>query len=200
MRKPVLIVIAGPNGSGKTSTTRLVIKHEWAEQCVYINPDEIAQSKFGDWNDANAVRQAVEYCETWREQLLQERKDFIFETVLSSDGKVDFLKRAKEEAGYFIRMFFICTESPTINAARIANRVMEGGHDVPIQKIISRYQKAIINAIKVTGFADRAYFYDNSIDNQDAQILFRTINGKFAKQYMKSLPAWTRDILDSVKE
>lgn len=51
MRKPVLIVIAGPNGSGKTSTTRLVIKHEWAEQCVYINPDEIAQSKFGDWND-----------------------------------------------------------------------------------------------------------------------------------------------------
>ena len=199
MRKPVLIVIAGPNGSGKTSTTRLVIKHEWAEQCVYINPDEIAQSKFGDWNDVNAVRQAVEYCESWREQLLQERKDFIFETVLSSDGKVDFLQRAKE-AGYFIRMFFICTESPTINAARIANRVMEGGHDVPINKIISRYKKAIINAIKVTAFADRAYFYDNSIDNQDAQILFRTIDGKFVKQYTKLLPAWTRDILDSVKE
>ena len=199
MRKPVLIVIAGPNGSGKTSTTRLVIKHEWAEQCVYINPDEIAQNKFGDWNDANAVRHAVEYCETWREQLLQERRDFIFETVLSSDGKVDFLKRAKE-AGYFIRMFFICTESPAINAARIANRVMEGGHDVPIQKIISRYQKAIINAIKVTAFADRAYFYDNSIDNQDAQILLRTIDGKFVKQYTKLLPAWTRDILDSVKE
>ena len=97
-------------------------------------------------------------------------------------------------------MFFICTESPTINAARIANRVMQGGHDVPIQKIISRYQKAIINAIKVVGFADRAYFYDNSIDNQDAQILFRVIDGKFAKQYTAFLPAWTRDILDSVKE
>ncbi len=199
MIKPVLIVIAGPNGSGKTSTTRLVIKHEWAEQCVYINPDEIAQSLFGDWNDAKAVRQAVEYCETWREQLLQERRNFIFETVLSSDGKVDFLKRAKE-AGYFIRMFFICTESPTINAARIANRVMEGGHDVPIQKIILRYQKAIINALMVAGFADRAYFYDNSVDNQDAKILFRTVDGKFAKQYTESLPAWTRVILDSVKK
>ncbi len=148
MRKPVLIVIAGPNGSGKTSTTRLVIKHEWADQCVYINPDEIAQTKFGDWNDVNAVRQAVEYCEEWRELLLRDHKDFIFETVLSSNGKVDFLKRAKEE-GYFIRMFFICTESPTINAARIANRVMEGGHDVPIQKIISRYEKAIVNAYSV---------------------------------------------------
>ena len=198
MRKPVLIVIAGPNGSGKTSTTSLVIKHEWAEQCVYIYPDEIAQSKFGDWNDVNAVRQAVEYCETWREQLLQERKDFIFETVLSSEGKVDFMKRAKE-AGYFIRMFFICTESPTINAARIANRVMEGGHDVPIKKIISRYEKAIINAIKVAGFADRAYFYDNSIENQNAQLLFRTIDGKLAKQYADTLPQWTETIIESIR-
>ena len=197
MRKPVLIVIAGPNGSGKTSTTRLVIKHAWAEQCVYINPDEIAQSKFGDWNDANAVRQAVEYCEEWREQLLREHKDFIFETVLSSDGKVDFLKRAKEE-GYFIRMFFICTESPTINAARIANRVMEGGHDVPIQKIISRHEKAIINAVKVTEFADRAYFYDNSVDNQDALLLYRTKDGKFAKQYTNMLPKWAYKILKKI--
>jgi predicted ABC-type ATPase len=198
MRKPVLIVIAGPNGSGKTSTTRLVIKHEWADQCVYINPDEIAQTKFGDWNDVKAVRQAVEYCEEWRDQLLREHRDFIFETVLSSDGKVDFLKRAKEE-GYFIRMFFICTESPTINAARIANRVMEGGHDVPIQKIISRYEKAIVNAVKVMRFADRAYFYDNSIDNQNAQLLFRTAEGNFVKRYTDSIPEWANKILQQTK-
>ena len=198
MRKPVLIVIAGPNGSGKTSTTRLVIKHEWADQCVYINPDEIAQTKYGDWNDVNAVRQAVEYCEEWRKELLHEHRDFIFETVLSSDGKVDFLKRAKEE-GYFIRMFFICTESPTINAARIANRVMEGGHDVPIQKIISRYEKAIVNAVKVMRFADRAYFYDNSIDNQNAQLLFRTTDGHFAKRYAETIPEWANKILKQTK-
>lgn len=198
MRKPVLIVVAGPNGSGKTSTTRLVIKHEWAEQCAYINPDEVAQSKFGDWNDATAVRKAVEYCEEWREQLLHEHQDFIFETVLSSDGKVDFLTRAKAE-GYFIRMFFICTETPSINAARIAKRVMEGGHDVPIQKIISRYEKAIINAIKVARLADRVYFYDNSIDNQDARLLFRTTDGKFAKQYADIIPQWAEKILQQVK-
>lgn len=198
MRKPVLIVIAGPNGSGKTSTTRLVIKHEWAEQCVYINPDEIAQTKFGDWNDPNAVRESVEYCEEWREQLLKEHKDFIFETVLSSDSKVEFLKRAKEE-GYFIRMFFICTQNPTINAARIAKRVMEGGHDVPIQKIISRYEKALVNAIRVARFVDRAYFYDNSIDNQNAQLIFRTSDGLFAKQYVAELPDWTEKIYNSIK-
>ena len=198
MRKPILIVIAGPNGSGKTSTTRLVIKHEWAEQCVYINPDEIAQSKFGDWNNPDAVRQAVEYCEEWREQLLKDHKDFIFETVLSSDSKVDFLKRAKEE-GYFIRIFFICTETPSINAARIAKRVMEGGHDVPIQKIISRYLKAITNATRVAAFADRAYFYDNSVDNQEARILFRTTDGKLVKQYSESMPEWAKTIKDKLK-
>ena len=198
MRKPVLIVIAGPNGSGKTSTTRLVIKHEWAEQCVYINPDEIAQSKFGDWNDPNAVRQAVEYCEEWREQLLKEHKDFIFETVLSSDSKVEFLKRAKQE-GYFIRMFFICTQNPTINAARIAKRVMEGGHDVPIQKIILRYEKALVNAIRVARFVDRAYFYDNSIDNQNALLIFRTSDGLLTKQYVAELPDWTEKIYNSIK-
>lgn len=199
MRKPVLIVIGGPNGSGKTSTTRLVIKHEWAEQCVYINPDEIAQNKFGDWNDPQAVRQAVEYCEEWREQLLKDHKDFIFETVLSSDGKVDFLKRAKEE-GYFIRIFFICTQNPTINAARIAKRVMEGGHDVPIQKIISRYEKALVNAIRVARFVDRAYFYDNSIDNQNAQLLFRTTDGRFTKQYVSKLPEWTEKIYNNINK
>ena len=198
MKKPILIVIAGPNGSGKTSTTRLVIKHEWTEQCVYINPDEIAQTKFGDWNDPNAVRKSVEYCEEWREQLLKEHKDFIFETVLSSDGKVDFLKRAKAE-GYFIRMFFICTETPSINAARITKRVMEGGHDVPIQKIISRYLKAITNATKVATFADRAYFYDNSIDDQEARILFRTTDCKLAKQYTDSIPQWARTIKAKLK-
>lgn len=198
MRKPVLIVIAGPNGSGKTSTTRLVIKHEWADQCVYINPDEIAQTRFGDWNSPDAVRQSVEYCEEWREQLLKDHKDFIFETVLSSDGKVDFLKRAKEE-GYFIRMFFICTQNPTINAARIAKRVMEGGHDVPISKIISRYEKAIVNAIKVARFVDRAYFYDNSIDNQNAQLLFRITDGKFAKRYTDDMPQWSEKILNHVQ-
>ena len=193
MKKPVLIVIAGPNGSGKTTITRRVIRHEWAETCEYINPDEVAQNIFGDWNNADAVLKAVEYCDMRREKLLTQQKDFIFETVLSSDGKVDFLKRASE-AGYFVRVFFVCTETPAINAMRVAKRVMEGGHDVPIQKIISRYQKSLVNMVKVMQFADRTYLYDNSIDNQDAQPLFRTIEGKLAKQYIDTLPQWAADV------
>ena len=61
------------------------------------------------------------------------------------------------------------------------------------------YEKAIINAIKVAGFADRAYFYDNSIDNQNAQLLFRTVDGKLAKQYVEALPQWTETIIESIR-
>lgn len=54
--KPVLIVIAGPNGSGKTSVTSRILHHEWMENAVYINPDIIAQEKFGDWNSKEVCR------------------------------------------------------------------------------------------------------------------------------------------------
>ena len=57
--RPVLIVIAGPNGSGKTTITSKILKHEWLERAVYINPDNVAQDRFGDWNSPEAVLQAA---------------------------------------------------------------------------------------------------------------------------------------------
>lgn len=133
-KKPVLIVVAGPNGSGKTTVTSKILHHQWLENSVYINPDIVAQERFGDWNSSEAVLKAAIYCDEWREKCLLEKRSLIFETVFSSDKKVDFVERAVK-AGYFVRLFFVCTSSPTINAARIANRVMSGGHDVPIAKI-----------------------------------------------------------------
>ena len=57
--QPLLIVIAGPNGSGKTTITTEVLESEWLEDAVYVNPDNIAQKRFGDWNSPEAVRQAA---------------------------------------------------------------------------------------------------------------------------------------------
>lgn len=196
--KPVLIVIAGPNGSGKTSITSKILKHEWMEDAVYVNPDIIAQDKFGDWNSPVAIRQSIEYCESLREECLVNKQSLIFETVLSRIDKVDFVKRAIGN-GFFVRLFFVSTQSPTINASRIASRVMEGGHDVPITKIISRFQKSIANASVLTRLVDRAYFYDNSIDNEDAKLLFRLSDGKLAKQYTEEIPEWASIILDSIQ-
>lgn len=187
--KPVLIVIAGPNGSGKTTVTEQILRHEWMEDAVYINPDIVAQERFGDWNSAEAVKQSIAYCENLREQCLAQRNSLIFETVLSRVDKVDYIRRAKE-AGFFVRLFFVCTESPTINAMRIAKRVMQGGHDVPITKIISRYKLSVANCIDAARIVDRCYLYDNSAENCDARPLFRAVDGRVYKCYAESMPIW----------
>lgn len=194
-RKPVLIVIAGPNGSGKTSVTSKILQHEWMEDSVYINPDIVAQEKFGDWNSMDAIKNAVVYCEEWREKCLAERKSLIFETVLSAKDKIDYIERAKK-AGFFIRLFFVCTKSPAINASRIAQRVMKGGHDVPIIKVISRYQKSILNCKYIATKVDRTYLYDNSIDDAEQQLLIRLSDGIIAKKYVEQLPEWARQIIE----
>lgn len=194
-KKPVLIIVAGPNGSGKTTVTSKILRHQWLENSVYINPDNVAQEQFGDWNSAEAVLKAAQYCEEWREKCLKEKQSLIFETVFSSDGKVDFINRAIE-AGFFVRLFFVCTTSPALNAARIANRVMKGGHDVPITKIISRYQKSILNCKYIKQRIDRLYLYDNSVENAEAQLLIRYADGKVAKRYVEQLPEWARQIVE----
>ena len=166
---------------------------------MYINPDIIAQERFGDWNSPEAIKQAIAYSEELREKCLKERKSLIFETVLSREDKVEFIRRAKA-AGFFIRLFFVCTKSPQINASRIAGRVMQGGHDVPISKIISRYQLSIANCCHAIGLVDRAYLYDNSAENQQAQPLFRVVEGNLRKQYNLDLPRWALPIFHFVSK
>ena len=193
LHKPVLIVIAGPNGSGRTTITSKILHHEWLEDAVYVNPDLIAQEMFGDWNDKNAIMKAVRYCDNLREQCLTEKKSLIFETVLSIPQKIDYIKRAKE-AGFFVRLFFVSTNSPAINAARIAKRVMEGGHDVPIPKIISRYNRSIVNCRIASQIVDRVYVYDNSVEDEEVRLLFRMVDGKLFKTYADDIPDWAQAV------
>src|SRR6185369_547139 len=181
-QKPKLIVIAGPNGSGKTTFTNQILRHDWSEGCFFINPDEIARDVFGDWNSPEAVMKAVVRAEELREECLRERKNLLMETVFSAPDKLDFIRRAKE-ADFFIRFFFIGTDGPYINAARVTRRVMEGGHEVPISKIVSRYNRSISNGAVAMSMVDRAYCYDNSVDDRDPKKLFRTKNGVIFKTY-----------------
>ena len=160
--RPVLIVIAGPNGSGKTTITSKILKHEWLEGALYINPDQVAQDKFGDWNSPEAVLQAAQYCEQQREECIKNGQSLIFETI---------------------------------NALRIAQRVLEGGHDVPITKIISRYQKSIVNCKRCATLADRVYVYDNSIEDTEARLLFRMAEGRLFKRYTDDIPVWAQTII-----
>ena len=95
-RKPTLCVVAGPNGSGKTTTTIQLLQDEWTANSLYINPDNSAQETFGDWNSSEAVLKAAEQATKLRYECLEKRCDFVFETVFSSSEKLEFLKKAKD--------------------------------------------------------------------------------------------------------
>ena len=195
--RPKLIIIAGPNGAGKTSVTGKILKHEWVENCVYINPDNIARDIFGDWNSPEAVMKAAQYATQRREECIANRESLLFETVLSAPDKLAFIEKAKE-AGYFVRLFFVGTNHPSINAARITHRVLEGGHDVPISKIVKRYYKSVANCAQAAKMVDRLYVYDNSIEDAFPQLLFRANNGIIEKLYTNPISIWAKEILSEL--
>lgn len=192
--RPTLCIVAGPNGSGKTSTTLRLLANEWTADSLYINPDNIAQEQFGDWNSPEAILKAAQLATQQRYECLEQGRDFVFETVFSSAEKLEFVRKAKE-AGFFIRFFYVCTANPTINAQRIAKRFMDGGHEVPISKIISRYYKSLELAAQAIAIVDRAYIYDNSKENALPQLLFRTTEGNVFKQYTSDIPAWAQSLV-----
>lgn len=96
---------------------------------------------------------------------------------------------------YFVRIFFVGTDRPEINAARVARRVLQGGHEVPIRKIIDRWGHSIANAASVAAEVDRFYVYDNSVDDRDAQLVLRAADGRVVKAYGDA-PAWAAPILE----
>jgi predicted ABC-type ATPase len=191
---PALLVIAGPNGAGKTTvTTRLRADH-WSAGVEYLNPDDVARDRFGDWNSPEAVLRAARWVEARREELLARGAGIAFETVFSAPDKVEFLHRARQ-AGYFVRVFFIGTSDPRINAARVADRVIRGGHTVPIEKIVSRYERSLANLPLAVDLAHRVYLFDNSIDGVEARLCARTHDAQLRKVY-GPLPAWVSDAVE----
>jgi predicted ABC-type ATPase len=191
--RPRLLVVAGPNGAGKTTITERGLAHEWFEGCEYINPDLIAQQELGDWNDPNIVLQAARIATDRREACLRDLRSLAFETVFSVPDKPEFVRRALA-AGYFVRVFFVGTATPEINAARVARRVLEGGHEVPIRKIVDRWARSIANVASVASEVDRLYLYDNSVDDRDAQLVVRVAQGRIVRTYADS-PPWSAPIL-----
>jgi len=192
--RPRLLVVAGPNGAGKTTITERGLAHAWFHGCDYVNPDLIAQQELGDWNDEQTVLRAAQIAEERRQACLRDRRSLAFETVFSAPDKPEFVRHALA-LGYFVRVFFVGTERPEINAARVARRVLEGGHDVPIRKIVDRWARSIANAASIASEVDRFYMYDNSVDDRDPQLVMRASEGRVVRKYVQP-PSWTAPILD----
>ena len=93
--------------------------------------------------------------------MLLEKKDFTFETVLSTDRNLELLKRAKGN-GYFIRGIYVLTTDVGVNVARVNAREALGGHGVPEDKIRSRYSKALALIPQLVEICDILHVYDNT--------------------------------------
>jgi predicted ABC-type ATPase len=191
--QPRLLLVAGPNGSGKTTITERGLAHEWFAGCDYINPDLIARDEFGDWNSETDIRRAAVVAQERRESCIAERRSLACESVFSGADKLEFMLRARR-LGFFTRIFFVATTDPAINASRVARRVMQGGHDVPIPKIIDRYFRSIANCAMAAPQADRLYLYDNSVDGAEATLVLRASEGRIVKIYQEP-PAWMAPIV-----
>ena len=152
-KKPEIIVFAGPNGSGKSTITKLakIIK-------PYINADDIKSSLH--CSDIEAAQKAT----LMRESYVNNNESFSFETVLSTRRNLDLLIKAKQK-GYFIRVIYVLTVNSQINVYRVKQRFANGGHDVPKEKVISRYENALKLIPELVQISDVCHIYDNSLDN-----------------------------------
>ena len=155
-----LLVIAGPNGSGKSSLvhdTELSISMD-----SIINPDNYARGLSDRIEDyAERYRVAMELCESLRNRLLEEGNSFGFETVASREDKLNFVKTAKNK-GYYIDFIFVTAGTPEMCYKRVQDRVRLGGHDVPKDKVFSRFERTMGFLWDYLELSDHADVWDNS--------------------------------------
>lgn len=155
---PILHLLAGSNGAGKSTYVERVIQP--TTRLPFVNADVIAAQR---WPDAQAVHayEAARAAETERQRLLAARQSFISETVFSHPSKVDLVDQAIQ-LGYVVHLYVVLVPvDTTIN--RVGERVRRGGHDVPHQKIRERYDRLWHLVAEARDRADRTEFFDNSL-------------------------------------
>lgn len=122
-----------------------------------------------------------------REQLTASNISFTFETVMSSEDKIDVLKASRAK-GFKNYLYYIATDDPAINVQRVHNRVKTGGHPVPEEKIRQRYDRSLDLLLKAIKLAERAFIFDNS-GTQDIWLAEVTPNGDIQLKE-ENLPDW----------
>lgn len=135
-----------------------------------------------------------------RGKLLKAGLTFTFETVMSHPSKVALLAKA-QQAGYRTYLYYVATDAPEINVSRVANRVALKGHDVPSEKIITRYYKSLELLIEAIRHTNRAYIFDNSSNNADGTHtwLAEITDGQILELKTHQVPAWFKHaVLDKI--
>jgi len=160
---PSLYIVAGPNGAGKTTFAREFLPN-YVECLEFVNADLIAGGLSPFYPEKAAIRAGRLMLE--QIHLLVDRGiDFGFETTLAGKGYVRLLKDLKER-GYRIHLFFLWVRSIDIALERIAERVAQGGHNVPENVVRRRFYRGLPNFLQIyRPLMDFWALFDNSTDS-----------------------------------
>ncbi len=153
-RRPILVAVAGPNGAGKTTFYHA---HLAQAGLRFVNADVLAAELSVDPYEAARLGDAL------RRALVEREESFVFETVFSDPvgDKVAFLEEAALR-GYVVVLCFIALSRPDQSIERVAMRVSQGGHDVPDDKLESRFARTLANLRTAIVRLPHVLIYDNS--------------------------------------
>jgi len=187
--KKQLWILTGGNGAGKSTFYEQFLA---PTGMLFINADIIAKQLNSEKTETVSYHAAI-LAGKLREKLLQIENSFCFETVFSHPSKIDFLAKAKS-LNYEIILVYVHLQTDELNQARVAQRVKHGGHNVPVDKIISRIPRTMRYVREALSLVDITKFYDNSShDNPFSSVALLT-NGQLQKQ-QKILPDWAKKML-----
>lgn len=185
---PTLHVLAGPNGAGKSTFVSRVLQP--ATHLPFINADVIAAERWPDGPLEHGY-DASKAAATERQRLIDGHASFITETVFSHPSKVALVDQA-DALGYLVRLHVILVPVD-LSVARVADRVRQGGHDVPEGKIRARYDRLWRFVAQASMTASRADFYDNSRASTPFRMVAAYTSGQRAGE--ASWPIWTPRVL-----
>jgi predicted ABC-type ATPase len=182
-------LLSGGNGAGKSTFYRTQLEPRGLN---FVNADILARHLFPDAPEAHSYTVA-KVAEEMRNRLLEEGRSFCFETVFSHPSKIDFLARAKA-LGYEIVLVFIHLQSTALNLARVSQRVQEGGHFVPDEKVKTRIPRTLANVRKALPLCDHVYLLDNSLYSDPFRNIAE-IHATMLQSNVTSLPGWASELL-----
>lgn len=189
MEAPQLWVLVGGNGAGKSTFYRLALE---PLGIPFVNADLIARAFYPDAPEENSLR-AAHIAGLLRDQLVARQESFCYETVFSHPSKIDALARAKA-VGYQIVMVVIHLTDIALNKARVSQRVEEGGHDVPEDRIESRVPRTLHHVAAALDLCDEVHFIDNSSAEDPLRVVARLERGMLDRP-VSDAPEWVRHII-----
>ena len=189
--KPVFFLLAGPNGAGKSTLYKAhVLAGTIPADAEFVNADIHEAEQLQHITDPKArSEQARLWADARRAQLLQEGRTFVSETVFSHASKLALVADAQAR-GFFVMLLVVALDDTHQLLERVAQRVREGGHPVPRQRILERYPRTLANLAQAARLADAAVLYDSTASAADTQRAVALCKGSWTQELVTPLPAW----------